>query len=70
MRKLKINIKVPSPSRHGLHGSVLHPDYLYREKRLFKQNGYRYQEIVRNIAVVELLFGTGIRVSNCSALRP
>ncbi len=36
---------------------------LYREKNACSgKTGYRYQEIVCNIAVVELLFGTGIQV--------
>lgn len=72
MRKLKINIKVPfllPPVTDSMEvASIL--TTLYREKNACSgKTGYRYQEIVRNIAVVELLFGTGIRVSELCALR-
>lgn len=71
MRKLKINIKVPfllPPVMDSMEvASML--TTLYREKNACSgKTDYRYQEIVRNIAVVELLFGTGIRVSELCAL--
>lgn len=71
MRKLKISIKVPfllPPVMDSMEvTSIL--TTLYREKNACSgTTGYRYQEIVRNIAVVELLFGTGIRVSELCAL--
>lgn len=72
MRKLKINIKVPfllPPVMDSMEVSSILTT-LYREKNACSsKTGYRYQEIVRNIAVVELLFGTGIRVSELCALR-
>lgn len=72
MRKLKINIKVPfllPPVMDSMEiTSIL--TTLYREKNACPhKTGYRYQEIVRNIAVVELLFGTGIRVSELCDLQ-
>lgn len=71
MRKLKINIKVPfllPPVMDSMEvASML--TTLYREKNACSdKTRHRYQEIVRNIAVVELLFGTGIRVSELCAL--
>ncbi len=72
MRKLKINIKVPfllPPVMDSMEVSSILTT-LYQEKNACSgKTGYRYQEIVRNIAVVELLFGTGIRVSELCALR-
>ncbi len=72
MRKLKINIKVPfllPPVMDSMEvTSIL--TTLYREKNACSgKTGHHYQEIIRNIAVVELLFGTGIRVSELCALR-
>lgn len=71
MRKLRISIKVPfllPPVMDSMEvTSIL--TTLYREKNACSgTTGYRYQEIVRNIAVVELLFGTGIRVSELCSL--
>ncbi len=71
MRKLKVNIKVPfllPPVMDSTEvASIL--TTLYRERKACpEKNCYRYQEIVRNIAVVELLFGTGIRVSELCSL--
>ena len=69
---LKINIKVPfllPPVMDSMEvTSIL--TTLYREKNACSgKTGHHYQEIIRNIAVVELLFGTGIRVSELCALR-
>jgi len=42
---------------------------LYREKNQCLINSYRYNVLIRNIAVIELLFASGIRVSELCELK-
>lgn len=71
MRKLRIQIKIPF-----LLPNVMSADdvsallgELYREKRLCREStDYQYFEILRHIAIVELLFGTGLRISELCSL--
>lgn len=37
--------------------------YLYLEKNNYNKNSYTYKEMIRDIAVLEVLIGTGIRIS-------
>lgn len=72
LRKLRIKIKVPMllPTVMNRQEVVSVLSFLYEQKKDFrKKSGYGYEEIVRHIAVVELLFGTGIRVSELCSLR-
>lgn len=71
MRRLRIQIKVPF-----LLPDVMNADEvasllreLYQEKKLCRRKeDYKYFEILRHIAIVELLFGTGLRVSELCSL--
>lgn len=71
-RKIKLNFKEPSllPSVMSLEEvkKILH--IMYAERDLFKnKDRYSYKALIRNIAIVEILFSTGMRVSEACNLK-
>lgn len=63
--KIKLKIKEPLilPKTISLKDIEKLFEYIYLEKNNYAENSYKYKEIVRDIAVLEVLIGTGIRIS-------
>lgn len=63
--KIKLKIKEPLilPKTISLKDIEKLFEYIYIEKNKYNENSYQYKEIVRDIAVLEVLIGTGIRIS-------
>lgn len=63
--KIKLKIKEPLilPKTIYLKDIERLFEYIYLEKGKYNENSYKYKEIVRDIAVLEVLIGTGIRIS-------
>lgn len=63
--KIKLKIKEPLilPKIIDLKDIEKLFEYIYLEKTKCNENSYKYKEIVRDIAVLEVLIGTGIRIS-------
>ena len=63
--KIKLKIKEPLilPKTISIKDIEKLFEYIYIEKNKYNENSYKYKEIVRDIAVLEVLIGTGIRIS-------
>ena len=63
--KIKLKIKEPLilPKTISIKDIEKLFEYIYIEKNKYNENSYKYKKIVRDIAVLEVLIGTGIRIS-------
>lgn len=63
--KIKFKLKEPLilPKTIAIQDIEKLFESIYIEKNKYKENSYKYKEIVRDIAVLEVLIGTGIRIS-------
>lgn len=63
--RIKLKIKEPLilPKTISLRDIEKLFRYLYLEKNNYNKNSYTYKEMIRDIAVLEVLIGTGIRIS-------
>lgn len=63
--KIKLKIKEPLILPKTISTKDIEKlfEYIYLEKSNYNENSYKYKEIVRDIAVLEVLIGTGIRIS-------
>lgn len=63
--KIKLKIKEPLilPKIIFLKDIEKLFEYIYLEKSKYNENSYKYKEIARDIAILEVLIGTGIRIS-------
>ena len=71
-RKIKVRLKEPSliPSVMTLHEVKKILSIMYKElERSNNIERYTYKALVRNIAIVEILFSTGMRVSEVCSLQ-
>lgn len=69
--KIKLRIKEPFvlPKTIPLKELSILFEYVFSELNMYDNDSYRYKEIVRDRAVLELLIGTGMRISEVCTLK-
>lgn len=70
-RKLKLSLKEPKilPETLEIHEIEFILNYLHENKKKSEKNSFNYKILTRDLVVTEILFSTGIRVSELSNLK-
>jgi integrase/recombinase XerD len=70
LRKVKLSVKLPKalPKVMNLPQVEKILSAAYKEQQELRKNSFAYKRAVRNVAVLELLFATGIRVAELCSL--